>query len=219
MGKRKYSDQINHLSLRYWKNFIFQAGLITAILCICYPVNEITKWDYSTHCREWELWYTAFTGPWFHANFEHISGNLISLVSLMALFYSWFPQRSCTFFLLQYVLSAVILFFLGAENSRHIGASVWVFSYLGFLLTIFLTDKNRRTRAFGAGLILFFGGNILWGLLPTIPNISYVGHASGLIAGVLLALIDHKGWQTFLPQENTPEWMSEEDTESNPYDV
>jgi membrane associated rhomboid family serine protease len=65
--------------------------------------------------------------------------------------------------------------------------------------------------------VLFYGG-MWWGLLPLIPHVSYEGHISGTIAGIVSALIDRKFYINLLPKRKIPQWFQLENEEKNPYD-
>lgn len=173
---------------------------------------------FATHPREWSQFFTAFTGSWLHGDISHISGNLISLAGLYALFILLFPGKWFRFFILQYAISGILLFFLSPSGISHIGASTWAYSYVGFLTLITLMHPNSRVKSYFLLVCLWYGG-MWWGLLPLIPGISYHGHISGLVTGVLIALIFKDYWLKYLPNAPQPSWLSDEDhRENNPYD-
>lgn len=75
---------------------------------------------------------------------------------------------------------------IGAQNSVHIGASILIFGYLGFLL--FRGYFRRDIPSIAVSLLVFFlYGGVLWSVLPTTPGVSWEGHLFGLIGGAIAA--------------------------------
>lgn len=68
----------------------------------------------------------------------------------------------------------------------HVGASGLVFGYLGFLLS---TGYYERTASsiIVAAIVFFLYGGMIWGVLPTLPFVSWEGHLCGLLAGGVAA--------------------------------
>ena len=197
---------------------IFYLIVVTLILIIFYQnQNPFRTEIFALHPRDFSKFYTSFTGCWLHENLDHISGNLISFVSLSVLFLLLFPQSWLRFFILQYILSSVTLFFLGKPNQLIIGASTWVYSFMAFIITIILLQPNKKLYAILFIAVVFYGSS-WWGLLPLLPQGSHEGHISGTIVGILIAIIGKKYWVGFLPKAEVPEWYKKEWNHENPYD-
>ena len=197
---------------------IFYLIVVTLILILVYQnQNPFNTDSFALHPRNFAKFYTSFTGCWFHENMDHIGGNLISFISLSILFLLLFPQSWLRFFILQYLLSSVILFFLGKPNQLIIGASTWVYSFMAFIITIILLQPNKKLYAILFIAIVFYGSS-WWGLLPLLPQVSHEGHISGTIAGILIAIVGKKHWVAFLPKAEVPEWYKKEWNHENPYD-
>jgi len=200
-------------------NSLLSFSIICLILVgIFYQQTPKIEAEYALHPKHLDYWYTAFTAVWLHANLEHLFGNLISLISLSVIFLLLFPQKWLSFYIKQYLLSSVLFFFLAKENTLHIGASVWVYSFVTFLLTILLIQPNKKLLAIFFLTILFYG-SVWWGLLPIMPQVSYEGHLSGALSGIVIALINKNEYLRILPKSNLPDWFRNEPTEEiNPYD-
>jgi membrane associated rhomboid family serine protease len=68
----------------------------------------------------------------------------------------------------------------------HIGASGVIFGYLGFLLARWYFDRSVRS----AMIALVVGstyGTVLWGVLPSMPGVSWEGHLFGFLGGIIAA--------------------------------
>ncbi len=73
-----------------------------------------------------------------------------------------------------------------APGSIHIGASILIFGYLGFLLLRGYFQRNIPSILLSILVFLLYGGTI-WGVLPSRPGISWQGHLFGFLGGVLAA--------------------------------
>ncbi len=123
--------------------------------------------------------------PFLHGSFAHLAANTVPLIIL-----GWLIMvQSIT----NFVIVSVICMFVGGlgtwlfgANALHIGASGVIFGYLGFLLARYYFD-----RRLSSGIIaLFVGctyGGVLWGILPSLPGISWEGHLFGFLSGILAA--------------------------------
>ena len=197
---------------------IFALSIVClSLVLIFYSQSPQILEKYAVHPKEYSFFYAAFTGVWLHANLDHLLGNLISLISLSAIFLLLFPKKWMHFFTLQYLTSSVIFFFVAPIHSQHIGASVWVYAFATFILTILLLQPNKKLMAIFFITVLFYGG-MWWGLLPLLPHVSYEGHISGSLTGILLAFILRRSYVKILPKSKIPDWFHHEMDEKNPYD-
>jgi len=85
---------------------------------------------------------------------------------------------------------------MGKQGSTHIGASGVVYAYVFFLVTHAFFTKNKEMLAAAFVLIFLYGG-LIYGLFPEFgkligKNISWEGHLSGAISGVLTGFIYRK---------------------------
>lgn len=131
------------------------------------------------------LWGIPFA-PFLHFGFVHLLSNTIPFMIL-----GWLVmvQRTSDFWLvtlLTTIIGGVGIWFFGAPGSIHIGASILIFGYLGFLLSRGLFQGNVASIAV-AMITFFMYGQLIWGILPGAPHISWQGHLFGFLGGVLAA--------------------------------
>jgi membrane associated rhomboid family serine protease len=141
--------------------------------------------------------------PLIHANFEHLFNNSVSLFLLCwALFYFY---RSIAFkvFFLSWFIHGFWLWFFGRE-SYHIGASGIIYSLSSFLFVSGLIRKNSRLLAISL-LVAFLYGSMVWGIFPIVETISWEGHLTGMMAGIVLAFY----YKDFGPPSNMKQWKTE----------
>ncbi|NEO48891.1 MAG: rhomboid family intramembrane serine protease [Moorea sp. SIO4A3] len=124
--------------------------------------------------------------PFLHGGFSHLISNTIPFLVL-----GWFVmlQETSDFFVVTTItmlVGGLGVWLLGAPNSVHIGASVLIFGYLGFLLFRGFFERNLPS-IFLSILVGFLYGGLVWGVLPSQPHVSWQGHLFGFIGGILAA--------------------------------
>lgn len=126
--------------------------------------------------------------PFLHGTFGHLISNTIpfivvgGLVMLRGL-------RRWTAVSLVIMLVGGLAVWLFARTHIHIGVSILIFGYIGYLLVVGFIEKDLLWKAVGVGVFVFYGGAILVGILPIQRGISWEGHLFGLGAGVLAAVL------------------------------
>ncbi len=88
--------------------------------------------------------------------------------------------------LLTMIIGGLGVWFFGAPGSVHIGASILIFGYLGFLLLRGYFQRNFMSM-FLSVLVTFLYGGLVLGVLPASPGISWQGHLFGFLGGILAA--------------------------------
>jgi membrane associated rhomboid family serine protease len=123
--------------------------------------------------------------PFLHGNFPHLMANTVPFIVLGWLILSQGIADFIVVSITCMVLGGLGTWVFGASG-LHIGASGVIFGYLGFLLARYYFD-----RRLSSGLVaLFVGttyGSVLWGVLPSMPGISWEGHLFGFLSGIFAA--------------------------------
>ncbi len=202
-----------------WFRLLLPAvSIALVLLAVFLNQNAASAESWGNHTRNIPFFYTAFTGPFLHGDWMHLSGNIISFVGLSGLFVLVFPRDWWRFFVLQFFISSLLLFVLGDFGEHHIGASTWLYAYAAFLSVHALKAKEKRMRALFLVIVLWYG-SMWWGLLPIMPSISHEGHLAGLITGLLIAYGAYPYWERRLLPEwhyKPKDWELEPEPE-NPY--
>ncbi|MCP3812096.1 rhomboid family intramembrane serine protease, partial [Mycobacteriaceae bacterium Msp059] len=73
-------------------------------------------------------------------------------------------------------------------TSTHIGASGLIFGWLAFLIVFGFFTRNVWEIVIGV-VVLFVYGGVLFGVLPGNAGVSWQGHLSGALAGVVAAYL------------------------------
>ena len=129
-------------------------------------------------------------GPFIHGDVKHLFNNSIPLLVLTsALFYFY---RSIRWKVLIYglLLTGLFTWIIGRSNI-HIGASGVIYMLTSFLMFRGILSKHYQLTALSFSVIFLYGG-FIWYIFPTDPKISWEGHLSGFIVGIIFALIFNK---------------------------
>ena len=149
------------------------------------------------------------TSSLIHSNLGHIFGNSLSMLVLgWFLSYSYKDLRYMVF-LTVWLLSGTFTWLIGRE-AWHIGASGLVYALAFFLFFSGVFRKYVPLMAVSL-IVVFLYGSGMWSLSPIAelvdPNISWEGHLSGGISGLIVAFLFRKQG----PQKQDP--FEEEDDE------
>jgi membrane associated rhomboid family serine protease len=132
--------------------------------------------------------------PFLHASWTHLNGNagfVLVLGFLMTLAG-----------LSRFIWATAIIWIVGGfgtwlignigapkgVETNHIGASGLILGWLTFLLVFGLFTRNVGQIVTGV-VVLFLYGSILLGVLPGTTGVSWQGHLSGAVAGVVAAYL------------------------------
>jgi len=124
--------------------------------------------------------------PFLHGDFTHLIANTVPFLIL-----GWLVmlQETSDFFIvtgLTMLVGGLGVWLFATPGSIHIGASILIFGYLGFLLLRGYFQRNIPSILLSILVFLLYGGTI-WGVLPSRPGISWQGHLFGFLGGVLAA--------------------------------
>ncbi len=130
--------------------------------------------------------------PWLHASFGHLAANtpwlllfglLVRLRGRGAYLKAWAGST---------LLGGIGVWLLGdpfGPASVHLGASIVVFGFLGFLLALGCFERRLGSMLLSALVALGYAG-MLRGLLPGRPGVSWEGHLFGFLGGVAAAHLE-----------------------------
>jgi membrane associated rhomboid family serine protease len=165
--------------------------------------------SYGLSPREFKQWYGILTFPFLHQGIEHIVSNTGSFFILGSMIFYFYNDKALNIFLWSYFLSGIFTWIIG-RPSIHIGASAMIYSFAGFLLTSGIISKNVRNLSVTL-IVVFLYGSMVWGIFPQNTNISWEGHLSGFITGIILAII-------FKPNQEATSVDENEDDSNNNFD-
>jgi membrane associated rhomboid family serine protease len=140
--------------------------------------------------RSFEGLVGVFSGPFIHSSANHLIHNSLPFFLLLSALIFFYREPWRWIFILGLLSSGFMTWCFGRE-AYHIGASGVIYFLFGFLLCSGFIRRNKRLLTLALGVCFLYGG-MFWYIFPVDPSISWEGHSSGLIAGLILALLFRK---------------------------
>ena len=154
-----------------------------------------------------------FVMPFLHGSWEHLISNSIPILVLGTALYYCYPTLANRVMLITYLASGLLTWCLGSPNAIHIGASAIVYGLNLFLIVSGFIRGNRMLTVI-ALIMVFLYGSFIWGMIPELAelqSISWEGHLSGAIVGIVLAFLLRKEG----PQKEIHHWDEEDEEDES----
>ncbi|MBR5214800.1 MAG: rhomboid family intramembrane serine protease [Bacteroidales bacterium] len=158
-----------------------------------------------------------FLFHFIHGDWEHLFANTIPILVLgSALYYFYRPIANRILLIL--IFSVGLLTWCGARGGIHIGASGLVYGLTFFLMLSGFIRRDKKLIIISL-VVVFLYGSLVWGLYPKYAienNISWEGHLSGFVMGIVLAIY-YKG-EVWYGNENGDEngiWDDDDDCDDD----
>lgn len=147
--------------------------------------------DWGIIPRRWLGLRGILFAPFLHSNLPHLLANTVPFFTL-----GWLVMLRRTRDFVWVTLMVMVLggmgtwligdLFRDGAVTTHLGASILIFGYLGFLMLRGYFERRPGSILLSVTVVVIYGG-LLWGLFPGQPGISWEGHFSGFWAGVFAA--------------------------------
>ena len=126
--------------------------------------------------------------PFLHGGFGHLIANTIPFLTL-----GWLTmiQETSDFYIvsiLATIIGGIGVWLFAGAGSIHIGASILIYGYLGFLLFRGFFQKNLPSILVSV-IVFFLYGGLVFGVFPSQIGVSWQGHLFGFIGGVIAAFM------------------------------
>lgn len=152
--------------------------------------------------------YGILLSPLIHSTIKHLFSNTIPLLVLMWCLFFFYREIAYKTFIFLWLLSGVLTWVIGRE-AWHIGASGIIYSLSFFLFFSGIFRKHIPLIAISLIVAFLYGSNV-WNMLPLSiyvdPAVSWEGHLSGAISGLIGAIVYRK----YGPQKPQKIWLDEE---------
>ncbi len=197
-------------------NILFIPTILSLLILLVFLLEKGMDWNFSKagiYPRKSEWIWTIFTFIFVHANWSHLFNNLLSFFLLSSCLFYFYRPVNLRIFVFLWVISGIMLWVIGRE-SRHVGASGLIYAMAAFLLFSGLIRRHIPLIAISLVVTLIYG-NMVWHIFPWTVNdpVSWEGHLSGLITGLLVAII----FRNDGPQKPVKVWEEEEGLEEDEY--
>jgi membrane associated rhomboid family serine protease len=133
------------------------------------------------------LW-GILTAPFIHASFGHLIGNTIPLIFLGLIIALRGATRLALVTAIVIVVGGLGTWLISPAGVSTVGASGLVFGYATYLLARGFFDRSLLETFTGLLVAVVWGGALLASIVPHY-GVSWQGHVSGAVAGVIAAWV------------------------------
>lgn len=142
------------------------------------------------------------TSAFLHGSAKHIVNNTLALFFLLACLRYFYRNIFYSVLFYSLFFSGLGTWLIG-RSSYHIGASGVIYALVGFIFFKGFRTRNYRLMALSFIIVLFYGG-LIWYMFPDVEDsISWEGHLSGFLTGMVLAFMSKTA---FHEQKKKYEW-------------
>ena len=198
----------------------FGSLAIPALLVTLMWVVKVAEMAFSMDLIPWGLIPQTARGligiltmPFLHGSWEHLLTNSVPILVLGTALYYCYPTLANRVMLISWLASGLLTWCIGVPHSVHVGASALIYSLNLFLIVSGFIRRNRMLIVISL-IMVFLYGSFIWGMIPALAklqHISWEGHLSGAIVGIVLAFIFRKEG----PQKEEYRWDEEEEDNQN----
>ena len=198
----------------------FGSLAIPALLVTLMWVVKVAEMAFSVDLGRWGLQPQTIQGligiltmPFLHGSWEHLMANSVPILVLGTALYYCYPTLANRIMLITWLGSGLLTWCIGSPDSTHVGASALIYGLNLFLIISGFIRGNRMLIVISL-IMVFLYGSFLWGMIPAfaIPqHISWEGHLSGAVTGVLLAFFYRRQG----PQKEEHQWEEEDDNDQD----
>ena len=138
--------------------------------------------------------------PFIHGDIKHLYHNSAPLFVLLFSLFNFYRGIAWKVFIYGAILTGISTWIIG-RDSYHIGASGIIYFLFSFIFLSGILRKNYRLVAVSL-MMIFLYGSMVWYVLQVKESISWEGHLSGFVAGIIFAVMYRK----VDPQKFEYEW-------------
>jgi len=125
--------------------------------------------------------------PFIHSGISHLFNNSIPLAVLLSALMYFYQKVYLNILLIGGVLTGLLTWII-AREAYHIGASGIVYLLFSFIFFSGIIKKQFQLVAVSL-IVIFLFVSMIWYVLPIKEGISWEGHLSGFVVGLVFALI------------------------------
>jgi len=162
-------------------------SLLIMLLCtVLLLINSIfTVNQFGIVPREFSHLSGIIFAPFLHGDWSHLLSNFFPFVIFSSLIGLHSLKRFWLVFTLSVLMTGSLVWLFARGASVHIGMSGVVYSMWGYLIVYGTMQKHFRDIVISILVLVLYGG-LVFGVLPSAPNVSYESHFFGAIAGGVL---------------------------------
>ncbi len=162
---------------------------MVAAMWVVQVINSVDSYRLDTaagiYPRSIDHLWAIFTAPFLHASFTHLISNTVPFVFL-GLIIAWRGAARLALITLIVVVIGGLGTWLLSPGGDTVGASGVVFGYATYLLARGIFNRRLVELLTGAIVALLWGWVLIISLVPQ-PHVSWEGHVSGAVGGLVAA--------------------------------
>ena len=200
---------------KFFGSLVIPAILVTlmwAVKIVEISLNvELGRYGLVPHTAQGLL--GILTLPFLHGGWEHLMANSVPVIVLGTALYYFYPTLANRVMIVSYLGSGLLTWCLGDPSTTHVGASALIYSLNLFLIISGFIGGNRQLTVVALIMVVLYG-SFIWGMIPSLArpqNISWEGHLSGAIIGMVLAFLLRKEG----PQKEVHHWEEDDDSDDS----
>lgn len=141
--------------------------------------------QFSIYPRKFSSLAGILASPFLHSDLSHITNNTLSFFVLMLIVRFFYKSNYIKIFILGILLSGLLTWII-ARPAYHLGMSGVIYVLASFIIAKSFFSKQYNLIAI-AFTVIFIYGSMIWYVFPIDQKISWEGHLSGLISGIVLS--------------------------------
>lgn len=142
---------------------------------------------YGVYPRQFKGLRGIFFTHFIHSNTSHLFNNSIPLFVLLLSIFMFYKEVALKVLAYGALLTGFLTWII-ARESYHIGASGVVYLLFSFVFSSGILKKHFRLVALSL-IVIFLYGSMIWYVLPIKDGMSWEGHLSGFVIGLVLAFL------------------------------
>lgn len=180
----------------YFRLLKISLGYAFCIILIMWAIKSfeslfnLSFYTFGIYPRTLDGLWGVITSPFLHGDFQHLIANTLPMLILSTLLFFFYGKKSILIFILLWLTSGIFTWLIG-RLSWHIGASSLIYAMASFLIFGGFFSKNYKLILISILVIIAYSG-LIFGLFPTSGPISWEGHLSGALGGLLWAYMFRK---------------------------
>lgn len=140
---------------------------------------------FSIYPRKIDSLLGILASPFLHSDLSHITNNTLSFFVLMLMVRYFYSKSYLKVFFFGVLISGLLTWVI-ARPAYHLGMSGVIYVLASFIISKSFFSKQYNLIAISFAVIFLYG-SMIWYVFPIDRSISWEGHLSGLIAGILLS--------------------------------
>jgi membrane associated rhomboid family serine protease len=131
-----------------------------------------------------------FFSPFIHSGIKHLFNNSIPIAVFIGMLFYFYNEIAWKILSVGSLFTGFFTWLVGAE-AYHIGMSGVVYLLFSFIFFSGIIRKHFRLISVSL-IVIFLYGSMFWYVFPIEKGVSWEGHLSGLLVGLVLAIYYRK---------------------------